>query len=149
MRLHPDEAKYWSPEFCFVNVPIIGQKRDNSHLIDEELARRFLPSDRIQHFRLALATKPYDVFFLCHVPSRNLDNTWNDTSVRACLQAKTKWVQATSRKGENAEGYQITYTKDPNSFPEPSWAQQSLNELIHVTFGGRMIESAIIPAYCG
>ena len=58
VRLHPDEGEYWSPEFCFVHVPIKGQKRDTLHLIDEELAMRHLPSGRIQRFRLALATKP-------------------------------------------------------------------------------------------
>jgi hypothetical protein len=26
VRLHPDEAEYWSPEFCFVSVPIKGQR---------------------------------------------------------------------------------------------------------------------------
>lgn len=31
VRLHPDESKYWSPELCFVNVPIKGQKRDTLH----------------------------------------------------------------------------------------------------------------------
>ena len=72
MRLHPDEETYWSHELCFVNVPIKGQKRDTLHLIDEDLAMRYLPSGKIQRFRLALATKPFDVFFLCHVPSRNL-----------------------------------------------------------------------------
>ena len=106
VRLHPDEAEYWSPEYCFVHVPVKGQKRDTLHLINEAIAKQFLPSDRIQRFRLALATKPHDVFFLCHVPSQNLDNTWNETSVRACLQAKMKWAQATSRKGENVDGYQ-------------------------------------------
>lgn len=141
MRLHPDEAEYWSPEYCFVHVPVKGQKRDTLHLINEAIAKQFLPSDRIQRFRLALATKPHDVFFLCHVPSQNLDNTWNETSVRACLQAKMKWAQATSRKGENAEGYQITYARDPDSFPEPTWPKQTLDELILVTFAGRMIES--------
>lgn len=28
VRLHPDEAAYWSDELCFVNVPIKGQKHD-------------------------------------------------------------------------------------------------------------------------
>jgi len=31
VRLHEDEANYWSPELCFVNVPIIGQKKDTLH----------------------------------------------------------------------------------------------------------------------
>ena len=63
MRLHPDEENYWSDELCFVNVPIKGQKRDTLHLIDEELAMRYLPSGAISRCRLALAAKPYDVFF--------------------------------------------------------------------------------------
>jgi hypothetical protein len=74
VRLHHDEDTYWSPELCFVNVPIKGQTRDTLHLIDEELAMRYLPSGKILRFRLALATKPSDVFFLCHLPTRNEDN---------------------------------------------------------------------------
>jgi hypothetical protein len=140
-RLHPDEENYWSAELCFVTVPIKGQKRDLQHLINEDLAKRYLPSDRIQRFRLALAAKPHDAFFLCHVPSQNLDNIWNETNLRACLQGKVNWVQATSRKGENAEGYQITYARDQDSFPQPSWPKQALDELILVTFNGRMIDS--------
>jgi hypothetical protein len=72
VRLHPNEEEYWSPEFCFVQVPIKGQKRETLHLIDEELAMLHLPSGRILRFRLALATKPHDAFFLCRVPSQ----TW-------------------------------------------------------------------------
>jgi hypothetical protein len=97
VRLHPDEDNYWSAEFCFVPVPIKGQKGDTLHLIDEELALQYLPSGKISHFRLALATKPLDIFFLCHVPTRNLDNKYNATTVTACEQAKTLWVQLTSR----------------------------------------------------
>ena len=84
VRLHPDEDEYWSPELCFVNVPIKGQKRDTLHLINEDLAMRYLPSGKILRFRLALATKPFDVFFLCHVPSRNADNSWNQSNLAAC-----------------------------------------------------------------
>jgi hypothetical protein len=39
VRLHPDET-YWSPELCFVMVPIKGAKRDSLHLIEEDLAIR-------------------------------------------------------------------------------------------------------------
>jgi hypothetical protein len=81
VRLHPDEDKCWSPELCFVNVPIKGSKRDTLHLIDEELAMRFLPSARILRFRLALASKPGDILFLCHVPTRNQDNSWNGSNL--------------------------------------------------------------------
>jgi hypothetical protein len=140
VRLHPNEAEYWSPAFCFVHVPIKGQKRETLHLIDEELALRYLPSGRIQRFKLALTTKPHDVFFLCHVPTQNLDNAWNDTNVRACTQAKALWTQTTGRKDEGVEEYKVDFAKDQDSFPEPNWPKQKLEELIFVTFTGRMID---------
>jgi hypothetical protein len=122
VRLHPSED-YWSPEYCFVNVPIIGQKKDTLHLIDEEIAMEHLSAKKIQRFRVALAAKPHDVFFLCHVPSQNLDNPWNDQALKACFQAKERWVQAESRKAENVEGYKIG---DSDAFPEPNWPRKSL-----------------------
>jgi hypothetical protein len=140
VRLHPNEEAYWSPEFCFVNVPIKGQKRDTMHLIEEELAVRHLPSGRIIRHRLALATKPYDVFFLCEVPTQNLDNAWNDTNLQACLKAKELWTQATSRRDEGVDGYDVKFTWDKDPFPEPNWPTQKLEELIFATFSGRMID---------
>jgi hypothetical protein len=145
-RLHPNEETHWSDELCFVNVPIVGQKRDTLHLISEDLALRFLESKRIQRFRLALATKPHDVFFLCHVPSRNLDNKFNETNLLGCQQAKTSWVQLTSRKGEGVDEYKISYARDQDAFPAPSWPTQSLEELILVTYTGRMIDTPENPA---
>jgi hypothetical protein len=148
VRLHPNEETHWSPELCFVNVPIKGQKGDTLHLIDEELAMRYLPSARILRFRLALASKPEDKFFLCHVPSstRNTDNNWNRTNLQACEQAKTYWTQATSRKEEGIEGYKISFSKDPDAFSEPEWPTQSLSDLIEVTFVGRWIDREDHPA---
>ena len=151
VRLHPDEAMYWSDELCFVNVPIKGQKHDTLHLIAEKLAERYLPSKRILRFRLALATKPYDVFFLCEVPSRNLDNSWNETNIQACQISKTRWAEATSRKGEGVESYLITYTDasikgEEEPFPEPTWPKQPLTELILVTFANCKILTEDHPA---
>jgi hypothetical protein len=134
VRLHPDESKYWSPELCFVNVPIKGQKRDTLHLIDEDIAMRYLPSSRILRFRLALASKPNDIFFLCHVPSRNLDNSWNGTNLDGCEKAKTLWTQVTSRKEEGVESYKIQFARDPDAFPSPNWPNQTLDDLILGTF---------------
>jgi len=145
VRLHPDEPNYWSPELCLVNVPIKGQKRETLHLIDEELAMRFLPPGRIRRFRLVLAAKPYDVFFLCEVPSRNTDNSWNGTNLQACEQSKTQWTLATSRKEEGVEAYKIDSALNPDAFPEPNWPKQSLADLINVTFAGRMIETEDHP----
>jgi hypothetical protein len=146
VRLHPDEEKYWSRELCFVNVPIQGQKQDLQHLIEEDLAMQFLPSARILRHRLALASKPYDKFFLCDVPSQNLKNIWNETNLRTCVEAKRLWAQATSRSEEAAEGYVTTFARDADAFPDPKWPSQSLAELIENAFAGRMITSADNPA---
>ena len=144
-RLHPNETTHWSSEYCFVNVPIKGQKKDTLHPILESLAKRYLDAKRILRFRLALATKPYDVFFLCHVPSRNLDNKWNDDALRACLHGKTKWVQTLSRKAENTDGYHIKFAQDQDAFPEPNWPRQSLSEIVDLTFHGRIIDNTDHP----
>jgi hypothetical protein len=145
VRLHPDEENYWESEMWFVNVPIKGQKKDTLHLVAKPLAKLYLTGKKILRFRLALASKPHDVFFLCHVPSRNLDNKYNETSERACQQAKTTWVQVTSKDGE--EDYKITPARNQDFAPEPKWPSQSLDELLETTFSGRMITSEDDPAF--
>jgi len=144
VRLHPNEEEYWSVELCFVNVPTKGT-RDTLHLIDEDLAAQHLDSAKVQRFRLALATKPNDVFFLCRVPTRNADNSWNSSNLQACEQAKKCWTQASSRKEEGFENYKVTAARDVDAFPEPKWPSQSLEELILTTFDGRLIDRADHP----
>jgi hypothetical protein len=145
VRLCPNE-EYWSPELCFVMVPIKGAKRDSLHLIEEDLAMEFLPSGKILRFRLALASKPHDVFFLCRIPTRNPDNSWNHSYIAGCEQATTLWTQVTSRGEEGVEGYRIEVARDPDAFPEPEWPKQSLSDLIDRAFAGRMIRSEDHPA---
>ena len=140
VRLHPNEETYWSCEFCFVHVPVKGQKRETLHLIEEPLAMRHLSNGVIQRFRLALATKPHDVFFLCHVPSQNLDNAWNDSNLQGCLQAKTLWTRLLSRRDEGVDGYEIQQARSQKAFHEPNWPTQNLEALILATFSGRMID---------
>jgi hypothetical protein len=106
-RLHPSEDDYWSPELCFVSVPIKGATRDTLHLIDDDLAVEYLPAKKIKRHRLALACKPHDVFFFCIEPSQNLDNAYNADALKACHKAQTHWIQALSRRSEGAEGYEI------------------------------------------
>ena len=146
VRLHPNEQSHWTPELCFVSVPIKGEVRDTLHLIDEDLAMRHLPSASIKRSRLALASNPDGAFFLCHVPTQNLDNSWNSTNLQACETAKTHWARATSRKAERVEGYKVDNAQDPDAFDEPEWPTQPLVELVTVTFAGKMIETADDPA---
>jgi hypothetical protein len=150
-RLHPNEELFWSEEFFFIPVPVQGQKDTVLHLIAANLAEQ-LPPGRTQRFRLALAAKPYNVFFLAHVPSQNLDNEWNRSSLEACGQAKKFWVIAVSKKAEGKEGYQIERTRseqrgEGSPYPEPDWPTESLDEIISTTFEGRMILEETDPAW--
>src|SRR5262249_25411428 len=140
VRLHPDEDAYWSPELCFVHVPVKGQKRETLHLIDEDIAMEYLPSGRIKRCRLALASKPPDVFFLCSVPSQNLDNDWNSTNALAVDKAKVLWTLVSSRREEGIDGYKIDFARDADCFPDPKWPEQSLAEIINASFKDRMID---------
>ena len=146
VRLHPSEENYWSPELCFVSVPIKGEKRDMLHLIDEEIAVQYLPSKKITRQRLGLASKPHDVFFLCVVPSQNLDNTWNSTAIAACEKGKTHWIQVTSRKAEGVDAYKVEYARDQDAFPPPNWTSHTLDELLEVTFRNANIDTDNHPA---
>ena len=135
VRVHHDEDNYWSIELSFVRVPIKGMKRAGSegmlHTIDEDLARAVrLPSGKILRFRLALAAKPYDIFFLCQIPTTNPDNPWNEGTLRALEQAKDTWVQVTSRRAEGYDLYRIDKARSAEAFPEPKWPKQTLEELI-------------------
>jgi hypothetical protein len=88
VRMHPDEKAYWSPELCFVDVPILGMKKDTVHLIDEDLVKLLPAGKKVTRYALALAAKPYNVFFLAHVPTTNLDNSWNESNLQGCRLAK-------------------------------------------------------------
>ena len=55
-------------------------------------------------------------------------------------------MQATSRREENVDGYKIDFARDQDAFPDPKWPTQSLDELIVMTFAGRMIEPRDHPA---
>lgn len=143
-RTHPDD-EYWSGELCFVSVPVKGAKTDSLHLIDEDLAMDYLPSGRIKRFRLVLGSKPYDVFVLFHVPTQNLDNGWNSTSLQAVEQARTLWTSISSRKEEGIEAYKVDQAKDLTTFPDPNWPKSSLEELIGKAFAGKIIDTADHP----
>ena len=115
-------------------MSIKGQNRDTLHLIDEDLAMRYLAAGKIKRQRLGLASKPNDAFFLCTIPSRNLDNDWNRSNVIGADTAKARWTQVTSRKEEGVEAYKMDCARDPDAFPEPKWPTQPLAELIEKTF---------------
>jgi hypothetical protein len=145
-RLHSNESDYWTPEMCFVSVPIKGANRDMLHVIDDDLAVQYLSTKKIRRHRLALASKPHDVFFLCVVPSQNLDNKWNADARTACYKAQTHWIQAMSRMSEGIDGYKIEFARDQEAFPAPKWPSRPLDELLEITFAAANIDHDRHPA---
>jgi len=146
VRLHPSEDEYWSCEICFVSVPVKGQKKDLLHVIEDDLATQYLPSNIIKRQRLALASKLHGSFFLCVVPSQNLDNSWNKSALAECEKARTLWTQAVSRKDEGYEEYLIKFAQDQDAFPPPEWPSRTFDELLEVTFRGANIDTDTHPA---
>jgi hypothetical protein len=145
VRLHQSETEYWSDEWSAVMVPVDGEKHGKLHLIEDSLARAHLPAKKIKRFRLALATRPAKgSFFLCQIPTRNLDSSWNSSNVQACEVARTMWVEAISMKPAQ-ECYKISPAKNQAAFRPPVWPTRSLDEIIEATFRGAMIETEEHP----
>ena len=128
-------------ELCFVNVPIKGQRRDTLHLIEEELAMQYLPSGSILRFRLALATKPYDVFFLATCRRRTSTTRGTRPTCRPASRRRRCGCRPPAAKERRRRGLQDRLRPSTRRFPEPKWPTQSLAELIGVTFAGRMIDT--------
>jgi hypothetical protein len=141
VKVHSNEVTHWSPELCSVRVPTQGARTDVLHLIEEDIAMKYLEAKQVLRFRLALASKPGDKFFLCVVPTVNLENTWNASALEAIEDAKRMWIKAVSRRPEGVDAYRIQYAKDPDAFSEPQWPAESLNALILATFKGHTIDS--------
>jgi hypothetical protein len=145
VRVHPDEENHWSSELCFVRVPTQGARTDVLHLIDEDIAMKYLEAKQVLRFRLALASKPSDKFFLCIVPTTNLENSWNASSLEGIEDAKRLWVKLVSRRPEGVDAYRIQYAKDPDAFSEPKWPAETLSSLILATFKNNLIDNEEHP----
>ena len=141
VRLHPDEENYWSPELCFVHRAD-QRAKTRPAASDQRRSGQALPRQRSDPALSLGAGDQSRTTSSFSVTCRRRTSTTPGTTPACGLacRPRAKWAQATSRKGENAEGYQITYAKDQDSFPEPNWPKQTLDELILVTFNGRMID---------
>jgi hypothetical protein len=53
-----------------------------------------------------------------------------------------EWAQVK----QGAVSYNVDFARDAGAFPAPKWPAQSLEELIAVTFAGRMIDREDHPA---
>ena len=104
------------------------------------MALEHLPSALIKRWRLALATKPNDVFFFCIVPTTNLENSWNATAMQASQQAKERWVMVVSRADENVDAYKPEFARHEYAFPTPRWPKEHINTLVLRTFAGFTID---------
>ena len=89
VRLHPDEETYWSPELCFVNGADQRTKpRELLHLIDEEVAMRFLSAKKIRALPAGAGNQALRCFLSVHIPTRT-STTLQLSNLQGCEQAKT------------------------------------------------------------
>jgi len=137
VRVSPLEH-HWSEEFCFTAVPIDGQKDSIMHLITEELAEKYLPPKLVLRFQLALASgATKGSFFLCVVPSKNLNNGYNQSARDCCIEGKHRWVMASALKEKNQERYHVNYAEDEDFAPTPDWeSMPTVDELLLTKFAG-------------
>lgn len=146
IRTHHDEGAYWSDELCFVNVPIKGQPRETTHIIEVEIALAYLPKAKLRYARLALATTPYDNFFLAEIATRNLDNDWCATERNAAQQLKGMWGLVFSGRDQGVEKYLVKPAEHQDAFPAPRWPTSvTIDDIILRTFADRMIETEEHP----
>jgi hypothetical protein len=144
VRLHEDTENYWSDELSFVTVPVKGEKTGTLHLILPNIAR-LLPPKKVEHSRLALASKPFDEFFLCRVPTRGIETSaWAMSEALACEEVTTRWAIVYSLRSEGIERYGTRHADDNEFVPPPKWPTQSLQEIITITFGDGSHTSNII-----
>ena len=145
VRLHPNEENHWSSELCFVDVPIKGQKRDTLHLIDEELAMRYLPSVELN--TASPGARDQAVRHIFPLPGPDAEHRQHlEREQIGRVRRRRRYGRGTvvgRRKASTAT--RSTFARDPDAFPEPKWPTQSLDELIERTFAGRMIDSEDHP----
>ena len=148
-RASSNEDKHWSDPLCFVPVPVEGVRSGTLHLITQRLADQFLKAKQIERLRLVLATKPETgSFFLVKCPCINMDNQYNRTAADGLVKCKTQWMMASTLK-DNKTGngrYHFEPAIHQDFVDEPVWLAQTINELVLITFEGRIIRTADDPA---
>ena len=75
---------------------------------------------------MALASKPFDIFFLCKVPVLNLDNKYNEMALQGCNEAKGKWLTVVSRQEEGHDDYEIVQPIKPRIIPDAEMANLAI-----------------------
>ena len=117
-RFHPNEDEYWTPELCFVSVPVNGEKRDMLHLIDEDIAVQ-VPAGEEDQAACGWRWRRSRTTSSSSASCRRRTSTIRGTSRRSRLvqKAKTPWVQALSRKAEGVDAYKIEYRPRPGRLP--------------------------------
>ena len=121
VRLHPDET-YWSAELCFVDCANHRGRRKGItiHLIVEDLAIKYLPAGKIMRHSLALASKPYDVFFLATHPDHQPRQLLEQIQLGGLQVGEGALGAIDKSEVTGAERYD-DHVADLDAFPEPKW----------------------------
>jgi hypothetical protein len=118
-------------------------------LITQRLADQFLKHKQIKRMRLVPATMPETgSFFLVECPCINMENQYNRTAADGLVKCKTKWMMAsTLRDSKTGNGrYHFEPATHQDFVDQPVWLAQTINELVLITFEGRIIRTENDPA---
>jgi hypothetical protein len=134
-----DNPAYITPPLMFISVPVQGQRHNAVHPIDRDVALRNCSDREIDQFRLVLAARPHDRFFLAKVPCTNLENSWNESMLRAIEYAKARWCKVLSERAQGFDRYGIKDVRDklsppPGPYGVPNWPPQTMGQILKATF---------------
>jgi hypothetical protein len=134
-----DNPAYITPPLMFISVPVQGQKHNAVHLIDKAVALRNCDDREIEQYRLVLAARPHDRFFLAKVPCANLENSWNESMLRAVEYAKQRWCKVLSQRAQGHDRYATKDVRDnrsppPGPYGVPNWPTQTMGQIMKATF---------------
>ena len=109
VRLHPNEAEYWSDELCFVRRADQGPEAQHA-APDQRRLGAAVSRSRRDHSASVSRSQPSPM--TCSFSAKCRRKIWTTagtiTNLEGCEKAKTLWTKATSRKSEGVESYKIT-----------------------------------------
>ena len=140
IRVHPD------PEYRMGPVPFIALKQSREYYLVEPALRSELRPREYWIGEVFLATNRLDRPFLWIVTLRSPAgrvSDWYTSALECADQAKRQWVQIIA--DQSAGVYTVALAEEP--LEEPEWPEQSFQELFHIGFKRRRVDSLEHPVF--
>jgi hypothetical protein len=139
-RAHPDEG------MALVTSAIEDKETREYYIIAPDMVPSMLALGEVVAVKFIPAITRQGVLLLvpAKLPGEASSNTaWQDTMLLAVERAKTKWVRVSADMALGA--YRIFEALGELS--EPEWPKMTLNEMLEISFKGRVIDSEDHPIF--